>query len=141
MLWAATADEPAKCWSKFLPDPGLKSQKAILGVVCRELTTAENRPYPIAFYEGQCPDRGLRAFDVVDAPFFFGREALVQWLLNELRPATEGQPVNRFLAIVGASGSGKSSMARAGLIAVLSTMLSQAAPIGRSRSAGPNPIP
>jgi hypothetical protein len=72
-----------------------------------------------ALYEGQCPYRGLRVFDVDDAPFFFGREALVQWLLNELRPAAEGQPVNRFLAIVGASGSGKSSVARAGLVAAL----------------------
>ena len=72
-----------------------------------------------ALYEGQCPYRGLRVFDVDDAPFFFGREALVQWLLNELRPAMEGQPVNRFLAIVGASGSGKSSVARAGLGAAL----------------------
>jgi hypothetical protein len=72
-----------------------------------------------AIYEGQCPYRGLRVFDVEDAPFFFGREALVQWLLNAVRPATEGQPVNRFLAIVGASGSGKSSVARAGLIAAL----------------------
>jgi hypothetical protein len=61
----------------------------------------------------------LRVFDVNDAAFFFGREALVQWLLNEVRPATEGQPVNRFLAIVGASGSGKSSVARAGLVAAL----------------------
>jgi hypothetical protein len=49
-----------------------------------------------ALYEGQCPYRGLRVFDVDDAPFFFGREALMQWLLNELRPATEDQPVNRF---------------------------------------------
>ena len=72
-----------------------------------------------AIYEGQCPYRGLRVFDVEDAPIFFGREALVQWLLNEVRPATEGQPVNRFLAIVGASGSGKSSVARAGLVAAL----------------------
>jgi hypothetical protein len=72
-----------------------------------------------AFYEGQCPYRGLRVFDVEDAPFFFGREALVQWLLNEVRPAIEGRPVNRFLAIVGASGSGKSSVARAGLVAAL----------------------
>jgi tetratricopeptide (TPR) repeat protein len=72
-----------------------------------------------AIYEGQCPYRGLRAFDVEDAPFFFGREALVQWLLNEVRPATEGQPVNRFLAILGASGSGKSSVARAGLVLAL----------------------
>jgi AAA ATPase domain len=72
-----------------------------------------------AIYEGQCPYRGLRVFDVEDAPFFFGREALVQWLLHAVRPATEGQPVNRFLAIVGASGSGKSSVARAGLVAAL----------------------
>jgi hypothetical protein len=72
-----------------------------------------------AIYEGQCPYRGLRVFDVNDAAFFFGREALVQWLFNEVRPATEGQPVNRFLAIVGASGSGKSSVARAGLVAAL----------------------
>jgi hypothetical protein len=72
-----------------------------------------------AIYEGQCPYRGLRVFDVEDAPFFFGREALVQWLLNAVRPATEGQPVNRFLAIVGASGSGKSSVARAGLVAAI----------------------
>jgi WD40 repeat protein len=72
-----------------------------------------------ALYQGQCPYRGLRVFDVDDAPFFFGREALVQWLLNQVRPATEGQAVNRFLAIVGASGSGKSSVARAGLVATL----------------------
>jgi hypothetical protein len=70
-------------------------------------------------YEGQCPYRGLRFFDVSDAPFFFGREALVQWLLNTVRPVPEGRVVNRFLAILGASGSGKSSVARAGLIAAL----------------------
>jgi conflict system STAND superfamily ATPase/TIR domain-containing protein len=72
-----------------------------------------------AIYEGQCPYRGLRVFDVDDAPFLFGREALIQWLLNEIRPAIEAQPVNRFLAIVGASGSGKSSVARAGLVAAI----------------------
>jgi hypothetical protein len=72
-----------------------------------------------ALYEGQCPYRGLRVFDVADAPFFFGREALIQWLLNEVRSITEGQLLNRFLGIVGASGSGKSSVARAGLVAAL----------------------
>ena len=72
-----------------------------------------------AIHEGQCPYRGLRVFDVDDAAFFFGREALVEWLLNELRPTTSDKPVNRFLAIVGASGSGKSSLARAGLVAAL----------------------
>jgi hypothetical protein len=72
-----------------------------------------------AIYEGQCPYRGLRVFDVDDTAFFFGREALVQWLLNELRPATDGRRINRFVAIVGSSGSGKSSVARAGLVAAL----------------------
>jgi hypothetical protein len=38
---------------------------------------------------------------------------------QRLRPAAEGQPVSRFLAIGGASGSGKSSVAPAGLVAAL----------------------
>ena len=71
-----------------------------------------------AIYEGQCPYRGLQFFDVQHAPFFFGREALTGWLLNELRP-TMGKQDTRFLAIIGASGSGKSSLARAGLVAAL----------------------
>ncbi len=66
-----------------------------------------------AVYEGECPYRGLQFFDVEHAPFFFGREALTGWLLNAL----QGQA--RFLAIVGPSGSGKSSLARAGLLAAL----------------------
>jgi uncharacterized protein YjbI with pentapeptide repeats len=73
-----------------------------------------------AIYEGECPYRGLQFFDVEHAPFFFGREALTQWLLDELRPSTgSGQADNRFLALIGPSGSGKSSLARAGLVAAL----------------------
>src|SRR5262249_30832190 len=48
--------------------------------------------------------------------FFFGREALTDWLLNALRPDPAASEANRFLAIIGGSGSGKSSLARAGLI-------------------------
>lgn len=66
-----------------------------------------------AAFEGECPYRGLRFFDVQHAPFFFGREALTEWLVDELRRD------NRFLAILGPSGSGKSSLARAGLVAML----------------------
>ncbi len=69
-----------------------------------------------AVAEGACPYRGLQVFDVGDALFFFGREALTGWLLDKLRTDRTG---NRFLAIVGPSGSGKSSLARAGLIANL----------------------
>ncbi len=68
-----------------------------------------------AVAEGACPYRGLQVFDVGDALFFFGREALTEWLLDKLRDRAG----SRFLAIVGPSGSGKSSLARAGLLASL----------------------
>ena len=58
---------------------------------------------------GESPYMGLRYFDTSDADLFFGREALTRELAE--RVAKEN-----FLAIVGASGSGKSSVARAGLI-------------------------
>jgi WD40 repeat protein len=69
-----------------------------------------------AVAEGARPYRGLQVFDVGDALFFFGREALTEWLLDKLRADRSG---SRFLAIVGPSGSGKSSLARAGLLASL----------------------
>jgi TIR domain/Leucine rich repeat len=68
--------------------------------------------------EGECPYRGLEYFDVGHAKYFFGREALTEWLLTALRRSPAGGE-NRFLAIVGASGSGKSSLARAGLVAAV----------------------
>jgi WD40 repeat protein len=57
----------------------------------------------------ECPYRGLEVFDEAHARFFFGREAITQHLLEALRPT-------RFLAVLGASGSGKSSLVRAGLL-------------------------
>lgn len=63
-----------------------------------------------AFDLGVCPYLGLRAFSEDDAPFFFGREALTQQLIQALMQ-------HSFLAVVGASGSGKSSVVQAGLMA------------------------
>ena len=62
------------------------------------------------------PYKGLRPFEEADAPDFFGREALTQQLLVRLG---EGGDLSRFLAIVGPSGSGKSSVVKAGLIPAL----------------------
>jgi WD40 repeat protein/DNA-binding SARP family transcriptional activator len=59
-----------------------------------------------------CPFKGLASFDVADAPYFFGRERLVAELVARL----VGAPM---LGIVGPSGSGKSSVLRAGLIPAL----------------------
>jgi class 3 adenylate cyclase len=62
---------------------------------------------------GEPPFKGLQYFDESDADNFFGREALTAKLVGRLRDA-------QFLSvIVGASGSGKSSLARAGLIPAL----------------------
>ncbi len=62
------------------------------------------------------PYRGLRAFEEGDAGNFFGRESLSQHLITRL---TADAPYRRFLAVVGPSGSGKSSVVKAGLIPAL----------------------
>ena len=62
------------------------------------------------------PYKGLRSFDAVDADDFHGRERLVERLIGRLgNPGMRG----RFIALVGPSGSGKSSVVRAGLLPAL----------------------
>ena len=62
------------------------------------------------------PYKGLRAFAAADAADFFGRERLVERLIARLgEPGIRG----RFVAVVGPSGSGKSSAVRAGLMPAL----------------------
>jgi formylglycine-generating enzyme required for sulfatase activity len=68
---------------------------------------------------GESPYMGLRYFDTSDAALFYGREVLTDELLMRVQKES-------FLAIVGSSGSGKSSVARAGLI-----------PAWKSTTAGP----
>ena len=59
-----------------------------------------------------CPYRGLLYFREEDAEFFFGREAATQQLAEAVDQHT-------LVAMVGASGCGKSSVVRAGLIPAL----------------------
>ena len=58
-----------------------------------------------------CPYKGLEYFDCndEDPKYFYGREKLTDKLLDRVRQSN-------FLAILGASGSGKSSVLRAGLL-------------------------
>ncbi len=62
------------------------------------------------------PYKGLRAFEEADVGQFYGREALTERLLNHLRPVSEVEDGNRLLVLVGPSGSGKSSVVKAGLL-------------------------
>ena len=59
-----------------------------------------------------CPYQGLTAYDVDDAETFFGRDDDVRACLELLR-------LHGSLAVVGPSGSGKSSLVRAGIAAAL----------------------
>jgi hypothetical protein len=56
-----------------------------------------------------CPYKGLSAYGEADAELFFGRERLVDVLIARL-------VADRFVAVVGNSGCGKSSLVRAGLV-------------------------
>ncbi|MFD5245607.1 hypothetical protein ACFWIW_13730 [Amycolatopsis sp. NPDC058340] len=68
---------------------------------------------PVAPLNGESvPYIGLAAFGPDDAVRFFGRERLVGKLVARLSD-------QRFLAVLGASGSGKSSLLRAGLLPAL----------------------
>ena len=60
------------------------------------------------------PYRGLKALEAMDAPIFFGRDSAITRGLVNLRSMRE-QMIERWLIILGASGSGKSSFLRAGL--------------------------
>jgi WD40 repeat protein/tRNA A-37 threonylcarbamoyl transferase component Bud32 len=70
--------------------------------------------------EPRSPYKGLRAFTQADAPDFFGREPLIEELIQQARRiARPGQPgiaPARLLAVIGPSGSGKSSVVLAGLL-------------------------
>ncbi len=69
-------------------------------------------PTEVGFHESLCPYKGLAAYQPEDAPYFFGRETLVDDILRRLQ-------IDRFLVVGGPSGSGKSSVVRAGLIPAL----------------------
>ena len=62
------------------------------------------------------PYKGLRAFQAADNQDFFGRETAARKLVHRL---SETGDHAHFLAIVGPSGSGKSSLVKAGLIPAL----------------------
>lgn len=71
---------------------------------------------PSASTIGPNPYRGLMAFQETDGDRFFGREKQIGDLWSKLRDLHEAESAIRLLPIYGPSGSGKSSLARAGLI-------------------------
>jgi WD40 repeat protein/DNA-binding SARP family transcriptional activator/tRNA A-37 threonylcarbamoyl transferase component Bud32 len=115
ILQKATAKQPSARYAT-----ALEMAAAFRGAIGEEerLSPAGPREGLAAPLEVVNPYKGLNAFQEADAEHFFGREALVQQLVARLAPAANGQD-SRFLAVVGPSGSGKSSVVNAGLIPAL----------------------
>jgi HEAT repeat protein len=67
-------------------------------------------PLPMPVWGGS-PYPGLRSFRPEEAPIFFGRDSEVDSLISRLRNLEE-----HFLLVLGASGTGKSSLVHAGLL-------------------------
>ncbi|MFE2429610.1 NACHT and WD repeat domain-containing protein [Streptomyces sp. NPDC059373] len=66
----------------------------------------------------QPPYPGLEAFTEQDAAVFFGRDREITELVDRLHPAVPAR-AHRFVTVLGPSGSGKSSLVRAGLLPAL----------------------
>jgi len=100
--------------ARFLPVLMLDDQPE---VAKRLLELAENIRREDAPAFGLPPYKGLFYFDESDSELFFGREKLTALLAERIFSGLKTD--HRFLTVIGASGSGKSSLVRAGLIPAL----------------------
>jgi WD40 repeat protein/tRNA A-37 threonylcarbamoyl transferase component Bud32 len=101
----------------LIPVMELPAVDNILGTSSADPTAQVTGPHTLilqSVMEVQNPFKGLRPFQEADAADFFGRKRLVEHLLD----VVEAEPA-RFLSVIGPSGSGKSSLIRAGLIPAL----------------------
>ena len=106
---------------KDLPDPERLFQLVVPGLPSsfppprahEEAIEAAGLPdYSLPPADVPCPYKGLLPFEPEDSELFFGREDVVQDLVSRLK-------ASGFLAVVGPSGSGKSSLVRAGVVPAL----------------------
>ena len=88
--------------------------QAIINPTSGALDTAADKPDRSEI--GPNPYKGLLAFQETDGDRFFGRDAQIEQLWQQFRQLHESDSAIRLLPIYGPSGSGKSSLARAGLI-------------------------
>jgi WD40 repeat protein/class 3 adenylate cyclase len=113
--------ELGACRLKDLPEPERLYQLVIDGLPStfppprahEDVPKSAGLPdYSLPPADVPCPYKGLVPFDADDADVFFGREQLVEELVDRLDEAP-------FLAVVAPSGNGKSSLVRAGVVPAL----------------------
>jgi eukaryotic-like serine/threonine-protein kinase len=123
---AVAGDEPMPRLSTVVPD----APAALVKLVdhCLRKRTAERMPSAVelvrrleellprhgtrALAEDECPYPGLAAFQEADADRFFGRQREIARMVAQVRD----RPLT---AVIGASGAGKSSFVRAGVVPAL----------------------
>ena len=129
LLWAHLEDDPprpserrpelprpldaviARALAKA-PQSRYASCSEVIDAAARSLGRTPSRLLTVEITTARNPYKGLRAFEEADADEFFGRDALTATLIERLADPVGG----RFLAVVGPSGSGKSSLLKAGLL-------------------------
>ncbi len=114
VLQRATAKEPTERYpdiQSFLSDVG----QVVAGKTLTATAVSDLLP-DIDWESLKNPYKGLHAFSEADSDNFFGRDMLIQELLGRLSQVDD---LARFLTVVGPSGSGKSSVVKAGLIPAL----------------------
>lgn len=118
-----------------VPSIGLLIVAMVVGQVV--VYRLENPTAPrVNWPRDRIPYPGLDPFGEDEAAVFFGREAQAAELTRQLHASTQ-QPSDRFTVLVGASGSGKSSLVRAGVMPRLRERRWTVVP---AFSPGPNPL-
>ena len=118
IIQRATAKDPGERYEDALSlvmefQEALRRGAATVEIELEELDLSE-----FELIETKNPYKGLRAFQQADAADFFGRTAMIQRVLDRLQePVVE----NNFLAVIGPSGSGKSSLVKAGVLPAMRT--------------------
>jgi WD40 repeat protein len=102
--------------ARFIPALDLDDNPV---VIARLLELAVEMPNAIEPALGHPPYKGLQFFDETDSDLFFGREEVTSRLIDALTTRISKEHPCRFVAVIGASGSGKSSILRAGLVPAL----------------------
>ncbi|MBT9310896.1 nSTAND1 domain-containing NTPase [Leptothoe kymatousa] len=101
----------AQASQEILPLSWLSGTKGVIEMLPSQLGRQAG-PRSQSLDLGLCPYLGLRAFAPEQSQYFYGRQGLTEQLIAHVRH-------NSALAVVGASGSGKSSVMQAGLMAQL----------------------
>ncbi|MBL8100130.1 MAG: helix-turn-helix domain-containing protein, partial [Anaerolineales bacterium] len=99
----------------FIPALHLENEPEMIARLIELAKSARQEDAPAP---GLSPYKGLLFFDESDSELFFGRENLITHLTERVT-GLSADTSTRFMAIVGASGSGKSSLVRAGLVVQL----------------------